>query len=135
MRNTGGALIIALCLITGAIIQRERADAALIDSLKPVVVPYAGRFQPIGLCCNGILFNNTSEFISIAQGPFSFDFENMIPNPILGTGLYANWTLLPGTKILGAAKPGGGCAIIETMCLTTVPMPFAAVSMGTSILP
>lgn len=65
----------------------------------------------------------------------NFDFDNMIPNPLLGTGLYANWSLLPEVKILGASKAGGGCTIIETECTVTVAMPFAAMSMGTSVFP
>jgi hypothetical protein len=119
-------LIGTIFLATNA---RKEAEAQVITA-----VPFAGKLSSIMVCCNGIQFSLTHPPLSIATGKFIFPWQNMIPIPTIGWGLYSWWSLTPGTTVLGDATPGGVCITIVSECESSQTVQYSVNKMGTNLI-
>jgi len=108
------------------------ARAAAADIIKR---PFGGPIVYLDICCNGIMF----ALAPIIQGSANFTFimgwNNMIPIPEAGLGLYSMWSFMPGNTVLGSATPAGVCMTIYTECVTPLPVMFSSWQMGTNLVP
>jgi len=123
------ALIMVGWAINSVTVARKEAQAQV-----PVIVPFGGQIAAVGVCCDGVVFVLTGQYQSPAQETFIFPWPAMIPNPVLGTGLFSWWSIVPGEKVLGSAIPKGTCQTIVSACTVTVPVAFTVKQMGTTLL-
>lgn len=130
------SLMLVLIMIGWALnsvtVARKEAQAQV-----PVVtrIPFGGQIAAIEVCCDGIQFALTGQYQSPALGTFILPWINMTPNPIIGTGLFSWWSVIPSEKVLGSAIPGGTCQTIYSYCLATTPVAFTVMQMGTTLIP
>lgn len=118
-------------LICVAIIMANNAKEVEAVTIAPI--PFAGQIATVNLCCNGIVFVTTGQYKSVAYGSFIMEWSKMIPNPLLGLGLYSWWSILPTEKVLGSAIPGGVCLTIASECKTAIPVAWSVNQMGTTL--
>lgn len=107
----------------------ERAEAQSVAQ-----IPFAGQLSKVELCCNGIKFSMTQQYQTVARGTFIMEWYKMVPNPLLGWGLYSWWALVSGEKVVGGATPGGVCLTVASECETSQAVQFSVNQVGTTLI-
>lgn len=130
------SLLIAVMLIGSAIsltkIHKE-AQAQIVEST--INIPFTGELEIEEICCNGIIFELDHPPLSIprtSSGDFIFQWQNMIPIPALGWGLFSHYSLSDETTVVGSALSGGQCITIYSECESSDSVDFSVNQMGTT---
>ncbi len=113
----------------GLMIPLKKANAEIAR------VPFAGQISYFEVCCNGLLFYTTGQYLSPTYGSFIMNWATMEPQPEIGLGLYSYWNLTAGEKTLGDSIPGGVCVVVESECETTIPAINTVLQAGTTLYP
>lgn len=133
------SLILATMMIGSAISvvkEHKIAEAQVVESTTNV--PFTGKLTNVQLCCNGVQFSLSHPPLSIPQtssGNFIFMWQNMIPIPAIGWGLYSWWSLAPSETLLGSVTPGGVCITIASECESSQTVQFMVNQAGTTLIP
>jgi len=98
---------------------------------------FSGLMTDMTICCNGIRFtiNQNERRYNTVYGDFIFPWQNMIPDPILGTGLFENYVLgyeASGKKadITGDVYQKGFCITVESECESQENVDYTVRKMG-----
>lgn len=125
------SVIIAVMLMGTAYSLAKPEPAEAVIS----IFPFAGKLQLEDVCCNGLVYSLDHPPLSALTtmtGDFIFQWQNMIPIPTIGWGLYSSWSLTDGTTVLGDAAPGGVCITIYSECESSDTVEFSINQMGTN---
>lgn len=104
------------------------------EAITIAPIPFAGNLGSMMLCCNGLQFSLSGSYNTVARGDFIFQWQNMIPIPTIGWGLYSWWSLIPGETVLGSATPGGVCITVASECESSTSVNYSVNQMGTTLL-
>ncbi len=134
--NYTSSVLIAVMMIGSAYSlskKAEEAEAQIVEST--INVPFTGKLNIEEICCNGIIFSLDHPPLTTSltsKGEFIFQWQNMIPIPTIGWGLYSQWSLQEDTTVLGSALKGGSCITIASECESTESVDFSINQMGTN---
>ncbi len=131
---TASVIVVTILLGTAYSLVKDHKEAQAQLS----IVPFTGKIAKIELCCNGLKMSFIQPpltTLATQGGEFIFQWQNMVPIPSIGWGLYSAWQLTPGTTVLGSGTPGGVCVTIASECSVTQPVSWSISQMGTNIGP
>ncbi len=128
MKKTLLSLTLAAFTLFGLYIPAHTIDASSI-----VRIPFAGQIASVMVCCNGIQFSTTGQYLSPAYGTFIMQWATMEPIPEVGLGLYSYWNLTSGEKVLGDGTYGGVCITIVSECESESTVTYTVLQAGTTL--
>ena len=132
-RKTYALSIILVVMMIGTAFSLVK-DHKEAEAVTIAPIPFAGTLGSMMLCCNGLQFSLSGTYQTVARGTFIFPWQNMIPIPTIGWGLYSWWSLIPGETVLGSATPGGVCITIVSECEVSTSVNYSVNQMGTTLL-
>ncbi len=124
------------------------AALSIILSFSFVIAPFAahaeiasavrqnleGTISSVDVCCNGLKLQiDKGQYTSPISGSMIFMWQNMIPIPFIGWGLYSWWDVAPQSVVLGDAISGGTCITVDSECESTESVQYSIQQLGTTL--